>query len=207
MPAAGHPRDPATASMSATAPIRMTQALTDDDGRVRDLLERPLAAGDYRLEFDVAREAGRSSRRSPSTCRSPTCAQLPRPAAARALFDDDLPGQLTEPPQRIRTERVDVDPRMAAGPDDDQLDRVRTARRPGAIEHDDARLGCGRVEVDDAEIGAIDPDLGLASRWPARRHDPERLAREWNVTLAPALVDERSRPADDPLARVDDQVP
>ena len=37
------------------APIRMTQALTDDDGRVRDLLERPLTAGDYRLEFDIAR--------------------------------------------------------------------------------------------------------------------------------------------------------
>jgi 5-hydroxyisourate hydrolase len=35
------------------APIRMTQALTDDDGRVRDLLGRPMAAGDYRLEFDV----------------------------------------------------------------------------------------------------------------------------------------------------------
>jgi 5-hydroxyisourate hydrolase len=40
------------------APIRMTQALTDGDGRVRDLLERPLAAGDYRLEFDVAHENG-----------------------------------------------------------------------------------------------------------------------------------------------------
>jgi 5-hydroxyisourate hydrolase len=39
-------------------PIRMTQALTDGDGRVRDLLERPLAAGDYRLEFDVAHEDG-----------------------------------------------------------------------------------------------------------------------------------------------------
>jgi 5-hydroxyisourate hydrolase len=39
-------------------PIRMTQALTDSDGRVRDLLERPLAAGDYRLEFDVAHEDG-----------------------------------------------------------------------------------------------------------------------------------------------------
>jgi len=32
-------------------PIRMTQALTDGDGRVRDLLERPLTPGDYRLEF------------------------------------------------------------------------------------------------------------------------------------------------------------
>ena len=37
-------------------PIRMTQALTDGDGRVRDLLDRPLAAGDYRLEFDVAHQ-------------------------------------------------------------------------------------------------------------------------------------------------------
>ena len=40
------------------APIRMTQALTDSDGRVRDLLERPLAAGEYRLEFEVGREDG-----------------------------------------------------------------------------------------------------------------------------------------------------
>ncbi len=35
-------------------PIRLTQALTDSDGRVRDLLERPLSAGDYRLEFALA---------------------------------------------------------------------------------------------------------------------------------------------------------
>jgi len=40
------------------APIRMTQALTDSDGRVRDLLERPLVAGEYRIEFDVAHEDG-----------------------------------------------------------------------------------------------------------------------------------------------------
>lgn len=39
-----------------TAPIRMTQALTDGDGRIRDLLERPLVAGDYRLEFEIGRE-------------------------------------------------------------------------------------------------------------------------------------------------------
>jgi hydroxyisourate hydrolase len=37
-------------------PIRMSQALTDSDGRVRDLLDRPLTAGDYRLEFNIARE-------------------------------------------------------------------------------------------------------------------------------------------------------
>ena len=32
-------------------PIRLTQALTDDDGRIRDLLERPMSPGTYRLEF------------------------------------------------------------------------------------------------------------------------------------------------------------
>ena len=37
--------------------LRLTQALTDDDGRVRDLLERPLVAGGYRLEFDFAPDA------------------------------------------------------------------------------------------------------------------------------------------------------
>jgi 5-hydroxyisourate hydrolase len=41
------------------APIRMTQVLTDTDGRVRDLLERPLVAGEYRLEFELGRELGR----------------------------------------------------------------------------------------------------------------------------------------------------
>ncbi len=35
-------------------PLRLTQALTDADGRVRDLLERPLVVGDYRLEFALA---------------------------------------------------------------------------------------------------------------------------------------------------------
>jgi 5-hydroxyisourate hydrolase len=37
-------------------PIRLTQALTDADGRVRDLLDRPMAPGDYRLEFNIDRE-------------------------------------------------------------------------------------------------------------------------------------------------------
>jgi 5-hydroxyisourate hydrolase len=35
-------------------PIRLTQALTDTDGRIRDLLERPMSPGDYRLEFALA---------------------------------------------------------------------------------------------------------------------------------------------------------
>jgi len=38
-------------------PLRLTQALTDSDGRVRDLLERPLVIGQYRVEFDLARPA------------------------------------------------------------------------------------------------------------------------------------------------------
>jgi 5-hydroxyisourate hydrolase len=40
--------------VGGNGPLRMTQTLTDSDGRVRDLLERPLQAGDYRLEFDIA---------------------------------------------------------------------------------------------------------------------------------------------------------
>ncbi len=39
-------------------PLRLTQALTDSDGRVRDLLERPLVAGDYRIEFTLAGDRG-----------------------------------------------------------------------------------------------------------------------------------------------------
>ena len=37
-------------------PFRLTQALTDADGRVADLLDRPLTAGDYRLEFALTHE-------------------------------------------------------------------------------------------------------------------------------------------------------
>jgi 5-hydroxyisourate hydrolase len=42
----------------AAAPIRMTQALTNADGRIADLLERPLQTGEYRLEFDIVHEDG-----------------------------------------------------------------------------------------------------------------------------------------------------
>lgn len=37
--------------------LRLTQALTDADGRVSDMLERPLIVGAYRLEFDLADDA------------------------------------------------------------------------------------------------------------------------------------------------------
>ena len=39
-------------------PIRLTQALTDDDGRVQDLLDRPMSAGVYRLEFNLVGPRG-----------------------------------------------------------------------------------------------------------------------------------------------------
>ena len=39
-------------------PIRLTQALTDSDGRVRDLLERPMSPGVYRLEFNLVGPRG-----------------------------------------------------------------------------------------------------------------------------------------------------
>ena len=81
-------------------PVRMTQALTDGDGRVRDLLERPLTPGDYRLEFRLGDSAPmarttRSSDASRWTCGSSTRPELPRAAAALVVRDDDLPGQLT----------------------------------------------------------------------------------------------------------------
>jgi 5-hydroxyisourate hydrolase len=37
-------------------PIRLTQALTDSDGRIRDLLDRPMSPGSYRLEFLLSTE-------------------------------------------------------------------------------------------------------------------------------------------------------
>jgi 5-hydroxyisourate hydrolase len=43
-------------------PLRLTQALTDEDGRVRDLLERPLTVGNYRLEFSFAPDLGGDER-------------------------------------------------------------------------------------------------------------------------------------------------
>ena len=77
-------------------PMRLTQALTDDDGRVRDLLERPLAAGDYRLEFGLGR-GGVLRAAQPRPARRRRVAELPRPAADGAVLADDLPRELTGP--------------------------------------------------------------------------------------------------------------
>ncbi len=89
------------------APIRMTQALTDSDGRVRDLLERPLTVGEYRLEFDVAHEDGSFFTKVAIDLRiTDAGAQLSRPAAAGALFDDDVPGVVrVSAPRRTRRGR------------------------------------------------------------------------------------------------------
>ena len=58
--------------LADSGPIRMTQALTDADGRVRDLLERPLRSGTIDSNSTSPRRTARSSRRSRSRCRSPT---------------------------------------------------------------------------------------------------------------------------------------
>lgn len=34
-------------------PVRLSQALTGPDGRIHDLLGRPLQTGEYRLRFDI----------------------------------------------------------------------------------------------------------------------------------------------------------
>ena len=80
-------------------PIRLTQALTDADGRVRDLLERPMSPGDYRLEFILSgrttpeADDDRFFRRVSIDLRvEDVDALVPRAAAARAVFDDDVPG-------------------------------------------------------------------------------------------------------------------
>lgn len=63
MPAVGVRVTLSRLDVGSDGPIRMTQALTDGDGRVRDLLERPMVAGSYRLEFDVGHADGSFFRR------------------------------------------------------------------------------------------------------------------------------------------------
>ena len=85
-------------------PLRMSQALTDADGRVRDLLERPLAAGDYRLEFDLAREIAVD----------PPAHDAPPPAVARMRDRPAAPPAAagTTPPERF-FRRLTIDVRVS----------------------------------------------------------------------------------------------
>ena len=79
-------------------PMRLTQALTDADGRVQDLLERPLSAGDYRLEFGLG--TGRLLRAGqPRPAHHRRDAELPRAAAHGPVLGDDLPRQLIRGPR------------------------------------------------------------------------------------------------------------
>jgi 5-hydroxyisourate hydrolase len=55
-------------------PIRLTQALTDADGRIADLLGRPLSPGVYRIEFSVRRPGGPGAR--PEVKAGPTAPSL-----------------------------------------------------------------------------------------------------------------------------------
>lgn len=73
-------------------PLRIAQALTDADGRVRDLLERPLAAGDYRLEFDLAREIAVDPPARDGPAEAPAVARMrDRPAAPPAATTTTTP--------------------------------------------------------------------------------------------------------------------
>ena len=90
-------------------PIRMTQALTDDDGRVRDLLERPLTAGDYRLEFGLGR-GGFFERLSLDLHVTDATRSYHVPLLHERLLADDLPRQLTA---RTARERRDGRDRLA----------------------------------------------------------------------------------------------
>ena len=71
-------------------PLRLTQALTDDDGRVRDLLDRPLTPGDYRLEFSFAPDLT-----GDATASAPAVAALAAPSANGAAPAERLFRRLT----------------------------------------------------------------------------------------------------------------
>ena len=113
----------------------MTQALTDGDGRVRDLLERPLQAGDYRLEFDVAHEDGSFFTKIAVDMRVEDAERSYHvPLLLAPVLDDDVPGVLGSSPFRGGAalaedrERVDVDAGAPRRPDDDDPDRVGRGR-------------------------------------------------------------------------------
>ena len=164
-------------------PVRMTQALTDSDGRVRDLLERPLVAGDYRIEFSLAAAIGgpampRRRRLLPAPGGGPADLgrgpQLPCATAAVVVRADHLPGQLTaRPPRPLGSaqddEPVDVEARVTGGAGEDDLERVRPVGGPAASEHD---VPAGRrraVQAHGPDIRSVDVDLGTAAGDALRR--------------------------------------
>ena len=77
-------------------PMRLTQAMTDDDGRVHDLLERPLTAGDYRLEFGLGR-GGFFERISLDLHIADVSRSYHVPLLMAPVLGDDLPRELSRP--------------------------------------------------------------------------------------------------------------
>jgi len=67
-------------------PIRLTQALTDGDGRVRDLLERPMSPGVYRLEFDLLGPRGARTGAAPGMASGAASGAAPGAAARDESF-------------------------------------------------------------------------------------------------------------------------
>ena len=175
------------------APIRMTQALTDGDGRVRDLLERPLAAGDYRLEFDIGRDGRRvlpADRGRPRDRRHD--AELSRAAPARAVLDDDVPGQLSGGSGRRRARRAAerrVHRRRGAA--------VRgRAAVPGPAGRARARSATRRRSSRRAPTIALRDARGRAARADRRPPAARRAAGVVSAALVPrAGLRPRDRPA------------
>ena len=167
---------PSTASTSARSPIRMTQALTDGDGRVRDLLERPLAA--RRLPARVRRRARERDVLHEARGRVADHrrrAQLPRAAAAGAVLDDDLPGQLSPTSGlAIASTSTRAWPLVPAttsltvcGPDDAQ-EPVATTTRAEPLR---------AVQVDGRLEDAVDVEVELAAARGLRRRRARRRGR------------------------------
>jgi 5-hydroxyisourate hydrolase len=74
-------------------PIRLSQALTDADGRIADLLDRPLSPGVYRIEFNVRRPGGPGSKQDVEGARAaPTLSPFFERLAVDLRVDDTSRG-------------------------------------------------------------------------------------------------------------------
>ena len=159
----------------------MTQALTDADGRVRDLLERPLQAGDYRLEFDVAHEDGSFFTKIAVDLRITDVERSYHVPLLLAPYRDDDLSRVVGDPGRARLaqdgEPVDVDARPARGPRHEQLHGVHARHRPCPVEQHDPRSRGRAVKVDGRDVHAVDVHLGLAARRALPADDRDRPGR------------------------------
>ena len=144
----------------------MTQALTDGDGRVRDLLDRPLQPGDYRLEFDSpTRLASFFTKLAVDLRVTDVERSYHVPLLLAPYSMTTYRGTLSPRVGRLAQEgeRVDVERGRPEVPSDDQLDRV--GRRPSSrtcLNTTTSDSVARPVQVDRRPVDAIDVDLGLA---------------------------------------------